>query len=489
MDKQGKNKRIHAGLYSVIVSVLVIVAFIAVNLGVKTVGARKDLTARNIHSLTKETKKMLEGISDKLEIYCLNNGEYRNNTLEEFLNSYEKACKNMKIIHVDMLTNPNFAKQYTNDTVTADSLVVINRSNDLVRYIPTADMMITDFRYNSQTYAMTQTLIGLDIEGQINAAIAYVTKAETRKIYGLVGHQEIGMGTEGIAFLRRSNYSYETLDLMTKGAVPDDCDILLLQVPQTDYTDAELEAIRNYIAKGNDVLILAYYFADLKNFNKLLADYACTVAEGIVLEGDSNRHTPIVPYEVYPKIIDHEITKHLAKDRKVYFPQASAIVVDKELPENLKIASIFTSSDAAYIKVPVNGMLSTLEKSKSDVQGPFRYGIYARDYATGAEAVIISCPQAFSDILNVTKSSTDLPDAVSVYGTNAYANADVLTSCCNLMAEMEAGTNVRKIMLNEEETIAVPGGQAYAIAGIMIGAMVAVLLIMGYVVTSRRNFR
>ncbi len=468
-----RSKGFRSGAYATLVSVLVIAAVIVVNMIVSAVDIRKDLTSDGKYSLTKETEELISDLEDNVTFYYLTKDGASISWLDIFFKLYEKGSKKIDFKTVDLLVNPKFAEQYTDEKVMQYSLIAVNEATGQSKYIPYEDMLLTELSIDPYTYEYKENVVGLDIEGQLNAAIQHVTSGKQINFYAATGHGELALGTEGQTLLRKANVSYQTIELMTAERIPEDCDVLYIAVPTTDYTDAELEVIREYTAAGGDLLIAAVYQEGLENFNRLLADYGVKLENGIIFEGNSNYYIPGYAYYLLPKIgADHEITKSFYGTKYVPMPTAFALSVTENVSSGLSRSVLLSTTGEAYLKKVQNGYVDSALKADGDLEGPFSVGIYVKNEENGSEAVIFSAATIFTD---------------DYLKTNSYANADLLTNSVNYMAEAEVVSTVRTISLDEEEMIVVTASEANAI-GIMFVIVIPVLLIaVGIVVLLRRK--
>ena len=235
-----RNRKFQGGAYTSLVSAIVIVAVVLVNLFVGKMDVQVDLTSSGKYSLTEETIEMLESLEDEITIYYLASSGASIPWFDTIFSKYVKYGKNLELVTVDPIMNPSFASQYTSETISECSVIVVNETDGRSRYVDYEDMMIVEYGMDYSTYSYTSTVTGLDVEGQINSAILYVTADNLPKLYALTGHGEVELGTGMQEMLAKSNYSYDTIELMKTEEIPEDCDVLFIGAPETDYTDEEM---------------------------------------------------------------------------------------------------------------------------------------------------------------------------------------------------------------------------------------------------------
>lgn len=465
-----QSKGFRFGAYTTIISVLVIAAVIAVNLIVSAVDIRKDLTTDGKYSLTKETEELLSNLEEELTFYQLTKNNETLSWFEVFFDLYEKENKKITFKNVDLVINPKFAGQYTDEEVTQYSLIVVNETNGQSKYIPYKDMLLTELSVDPYTYQYKEDVVGIDVEGQINAAIQYVTNGKQTNLYAVTGHGELELGTEGGNLLRKANINYKSFEVMKAEAVPEDCDVLYIAAPTKDYTDAELQVIENYAAAGGDFLIVATYQSGMENFNKLLAEFGVKVEEGVILEGDPNYYFPQYPYILLPNIVTtHAITQGYSGMEYMPMQSSAALTTSGGAAGSLSYSILLSTTGEAYLKT---GYISTLFREDGDPQGPFTVGLYVQNADTGAEAVLFSTSAVFMD---------------EYLTTDNFINAAMLTKSINYMAEMELVSTVRTISLQEEEKIVVTASVANAIAVMFVIVIPVILIATGIAIMLYRK--
>lgn len=473
-DASLRARRFRTGVFATLTSIFVIVAVIGLNIAVSMLRVKADMTDNNKYSLTNETKAMLNGITDDITIYYLTKEGSTVSWLQTFFDLYKKENKNLKVKTVDMLLNPTFATQYTSENVLQHSLIVVNETNGRSRYVSYQDLLIFEYGYDSN-FNITENIVGLDIEGQINSALLYVTTGEERKVYALTGHGETAMGDEVELYLRRSNISTQSISLLSAGSVPDDCDVLYIAMPQTDYTAEEMKAIRDYTAKGGNLFIVCGYQDNMTNFYSLIQDYGATVQNGIVFEGDDNRHYANVPYCIFPNVRTHEITNKLPEGKYIVLPTAFSLKIEKDSAGLLNQTTLLITSDASFLKVPnSDGAVTSMVKEKNDEAGPFCVGVFVKNTGNSSNAVIFAGPTMFPE---------------DFFKVDSYGNADLFGASMGVLTDATEVSSVRKIMFNQEQSLVITASQSKAIGIVFILIIPVMLLTVGIVIMIRRKRR
>lgn len=473
-----KRKGFRSGLYATITSILVVVAVVIVNLIASASGIQKDMTTGGEKSLTAETEALLSELEDDLTFYYLTKeGQdltWLAPSFNMYIDLYRNASDKITFETVDLLLTPKFAEQYTDKTVVQHSIIVVNEATGLSKYISVQDMVLTETTMDTTTFQYVNVPVGVDIEGQVNAAIRYVTSGQQTNLYAVSGHGEKTLETEAKNLLGKANINYNVLESMTAERVPEDCDVLFITVPANDYTDAELAMFKDYADRGGDFLILAEKQPGAENYDKLLAYCGVQVENQVILEGDSKYHNPSSQLELYPIVeTDHEITANLSGGNYLPIRNAYALTVVKDADREIKMSKLLTTSESAYAKNVSDGKI-TLVKEDGDPEGPFYVGIYLKNEETKSEAVVVSGGYVFKD------------DYVKL---SNYANGGLLTDSVNYMTEAAAVSTVRTIAFESEEMLTINAAQANAIAIALVIVIPVLLITTGIIVMLRRRNR
>lgn len=366
------ERRLKNGSYSIAMTAVVIAGAIAVNLIVSELPSQYtkiDVSEQQLSSLTDQTKEMLEGLEEDVTIYYIMQDSSEDTYVSHLLERYEGYSSHVKVEEIDPVVSPNFASQYTEETLADNSIIVTcGESNRVISY---SDMYESEFNYNYYSYETT----GFDGEGQITSAIAAVTSDNLPKLYTLTGHGELEINSTYAQSIEKENIETETLNLVTADGVPEDADCLLIASPTSDFSGAETQKILAYLKTGGRAIIVTDYTeTEMPNLNSILDYYGVSLVDGVVLEKDSNYYIQL-PYYLVPQINSTDISSDMTGGSSYAFlAAAQGIQTTEDARESLSISSVLTTSDTAYSKTDVAGM-TTYEKEEGDIDGPFDLGV------------------------------------------------------------------------------------------------------------------
>jgi ABC-type uncharacterized transport system involved in gliding motility auxiliary subunit len=202
---------------------------------------RFDWSEGGVHSLSDQTRKVLEGLTQDVDVTAFASaGEIQ--PVRELLDRYAYASPKFKVEFADPTARPDLVEKLG---VAPDKL-----GKGLVRVAIGKDAV---------------ELSELD-EEKITNALVKLTRQSTKKVYFLEGHGErpvTGEGAEGkegfsraADALRNENYQIESLVLGQKGDVPEDANVVIVAGPTRTLPEEEHAALERYLERGGALLVL-----------------------------------------------------------------------------------------------------------------------------------------------------------------------------------------------------------------------------------------
>lgn len=287
------KKKLKYGSYSMFLTVLVFAIAVVVNLLAGELPSKYtqiDVSEEKLYTIGDQTEEVLKNLEEDVTIYRIVQSGNEDETITKLLERYEDASSHIKVEEKDPVVNPSFTSEYTQDTLTDNSLIVTCQDkNKIVDYNSLYEQSMD---YTSYSYSVT----GFDGEGQITSAIAYVTSDDLPKLYVLEGHGESTLSSTMEESIKKDNIDIETLNLVNVGEVPEDTDCILINSPQTDLSESEKEAVLDYLESGGKALIFSdYTTSELTNFDSLLANYGVERVDGLFSRGITSTMSPKCP--------------------------------------------------------------------------------------------------------------------------------------------------------------------------------------------------
>ncbi len=203
---------------------------------------RFDWTEQSVHTLSDQSRKVLEGLDSDVEVLALV-PDLDQPPVRALLDRYAAVSERFRVEYADPNERPGQLQQYgiTPDQLGRAGLVRIAIGGDAVEVSELDEQRVTN-------------------------AIVKLTRQGEKVVYFLQGHGEpalegeAGQGRTGYAraseALRNENYRVEPLLLARVAEVPDDADAVVVAGAARPLLDPELEALDRFLARGGALFVL-----------------------------------------------------------------------------------------------------------------------------------------------------------------------------------------------------------------------------------------
>ena len=452
-----KNIAFRGGSYAIVLTCIVLALLVVVNLLAGALPAnltKLDISSSKLYSITSNTKAVVNALEQDVTIYWIVQSGKEDDVIDNLLAKYESLSDHIEVVKRNPDVYPAFARQYTDETVSNNSLVVV--SGEKYRYVPYSDIYVSQGSAYSYSYTTS-----FDGEGAITSAIDYVVSTRLPILYTLEGHGETALPDTFASQLEKENVETESLSLLNVDEIPEDAAALMIHAPASDISGEEAKMLSEYVKSGGKLLILAGPVADgeLTNLYGILSDYGVSAVQGIVSEGDRSHYAFQAPYVLLPDLGDSDITAPLAeKNYMAIVPIAAGLQISGD-----SAVSLLNTTDSAYSKI-AGYQQTTYEKEDGDIDGPFSLGVDIQDHSSGR-------------IIFFT-SSYLLDDMYNAYSSGAN-NDMVMNALSALMGDRQA-MSIRSKSLNYNY-LTISESAASTIKLVMIGLVPLCYLAMGVV--------
>lgn len=419
-----KTRKFKSGTYSLgIVSIAVIIV-VVINLLVNALPAnitKHDLSYNQLYSLTDTTKDFVRTLEEDVTIYVIAQTDTEDTTLMEMLDNYKALSSHIHVETVDPVLHPSFVTQYTSDSVTNGSMIVV--SDKRFTIINQSDLY--EYNFNYSTYQTTTT--GYDGEGQITSALSYVTTDNIPVAYTLEGHNEAELTDLLTEMIGKNSFEIKSLSLYSAEAVPEDADCLIINVPASDISSEEADRVIAYLEKGGSVFVVEDGASEEKpNLERVLEYYGVGLQRGYVVEGSSSNFFYPYPNFLLPVRSSHAIMETLnAKKYNVLMAYAGSIVKLDSARKTVNFEPLLTTTDNSFLRVLENSSLQSVSMAEGDIAGPCYVGAAVTEEHDGVETRLVIYSSAYT--------TTD--EANSWINGNNY---ELVTSSLNWLAEMDS---------------------------------------------------
>lgn len=468
MEKQNRfNKRFKRGSYSSVLSLIVIVLVIVGNLLIGELPDRYtelDVSGSSLYEISEQTKEVVKGLKEDVTIYLIAQKGSENGILKEFLNRYEELSGHIKVKQVDPVENPSFTTKYSGSTVYENSLIVESKKRyKVVGYYDIYQSSYAGSDSNGEAVYTTE-FAG---EGQLTSAIGYVVTDTLPTLYTLNGHGEMTLPDSLKSSINQENIAVESLNLITKGSIPENCDGIFIISPQRDLTENEKTMLTEYMNGGGKMFLISDYVAEeMPNLTSLLASYGLETKKGVVLEGDSNHYIQ-QNYYMVPDYISHTITEPMQTNDIRCLAITAQALQETEGNKDATISWLLQTSEKAFNKEEIVDSGSLVQTDEDEV-GSFYLGAVSKKGSGENESAVVAL---------TTSSFVD----ESVNNYIAGGNYDLVINAIGWLCEHEEAITIHTKNL-DTEYIALNASHVIIWSVVLVVVIPLLLLVTGVVI-------
>ena len=363
-----KKRWLIKGTTTAILIAAIVAIFIAINVLMQKLELTPiDFTKEKLFTLTQDSKEQVKDIDKDVNIYFV--GYSEDDSKLDLAKQYKKANEKISAEAVDPNNRPDLVQKYGIENGTQGIIV---ECGDKSKVLTDSDLVTYD-RTSYETINIA--------EEKLTSSIKSVTANKIPKVYFLEGYSEISLNNNMNylnMFLQNEVNEVKTLNILSTGKVPDDCDTLVITTPNKDFDDVATKSILDYIKSGRNILWLNAAMTskkDLPNANKILAEYGVNPFEvGIIRETNTDNMVSGSADLIIPEIDQSDITKDLSSSKGVILINATKINIDEDKLEELKVekTDLIKTSEDAYFRTNFNSQSAL--PTKDEVQDAFLVG-------------------------------------------------------------------------------------------------------------------
>ena len=475
-----KKKWLIDGTKTCVLIILIIMVFIAINVGMQSLDlAPLDFTQEKLYTLTDESKERVKDIDKTVNIYFV--GYSDDDADVSLAKQYKSANEKIVAEAVNADNRPDLVEKYG---IESGSTGIIVASEERSKVLSSSDLVT----YDSTTYETISIA-----EEKLTSAILSVTTEDIPKVYFLEGYSDFTLGNNMSylnIYLQNEITEVDTLNILSEGSVPEDCDTLVINSPLKDFDDIAKTAIIDYIQKGGNILWLNAAMAtsiDLPNVNEDLALYGVNPFEvGIIRETDSSKMVSGTPDLIIPSLGYSSITEDLYSNG-VILANATKININQDELENLNVTEtdLATTSENAYFRTNFNNSSTTAVEGEET--GAFVVGAELEKTITEAndetgETALTSKLVIYGE--NYFASNYQLMENSQYAGIQLAYNKDLVLNSLAYLSDREEDITARKSTGTVTYTAT---QQQDTIVRIIIFAVPVIIILIGIIVWLKRR--
>ena len=356
---KNNNRLIKNAGYSIVISAVVLAVVILFNVLVSAIPiqyTRFDLTRTGLYTATSlETEMCLAELKHDLKFYYICASGEEDITAKTFVENYATLSDHIQLKIIDPVVYPNFASNYDIETITSNTLIVVNENllddkGEPLYYVIQGGasssidqddiqngVVVSEFYgwkqdlnayYSGVTEYYPATFMG---EQKMAQAINYVTNEEWPQVYILSGHGEKEMDKYYDMF---SNDIIKFNSLILGDNVPEDCRMIIVFEPAFDLTEQEYEVLVEYANNGGNLMFIMARSTEskLENFAKLFENYGFAVDYDHYINevSTSKQYSDQYPYIFYPTLGEDKAFETLNKNNLMFMSYYSMPIIELE---------------------------------------------------------------------------------------------------------------------------------------------------------------
>lgn len=387
-----RNPRWRYGSMSTLLLCLGLAALVALN-GLFTAleernAWRVDCSFNSLTTYSDATADVLAALDTPVHIYALFERGQEDLQLFELLDRYCAASDHLTWEQTPLSLNPSLMTRFQGATseneVTANSLIVSCEETGRFRVL--SSMSFIGLSVDTETGAYD--ISSVTYEGEITAAISYVTQETIPMVYMIQGHGEVS--ADSAAYLTEllldSHYDVRFATLSQLDLSPEDLVVFL--APQYDLTQAELTQIAEFTSAGGSLLFACTPYdplnsssalpAGMPNYLELLRLYGVIPLDGMVWAGvgEKGAYDGTYRYNLYADLQATEITLDLMLSgvSKLLTSQCRAFQTPETTGNTLQVNPLLTSSEGSYL---LDVLSTSIARQADSPTGPFTLGLEA----------------------------------------------------------------------------------------------------------------
>ena len=362
-----KKKWLINGTKTLILVLLIIAIFLGLNIGMQKLNlAPIDFSQEKLYTLTDESKNKVKEIGKEVHIYFVG---YTEEAIDlDLARQYNKANEKIIVESVNATDRPDLVEKYG---ITTDASGIIVACGEKSKVLSANDLVTYDSSSGERISIA---------EEKLTSAIMTVTADEIPKVYFLEGYGQFSLNQNMKylqMYLQNEITEIETLNVLSTGKIPEDCDTLVITTPEKDFDDVATNSIIDYINKGGNILWLNATLStskNLPNVNKVLALYGIEpFMVGVIRETDNSKMLSGAPDFIIPEAQYSEITEDLYENG-IIFVNATKINVNDEKLSELKVTKndILKTSESAYFRTDFS--IQSNEAQENEEKGQLLLG-------------------------------------------------------------------------------------------------------------------
>ena len=488
-----RGNKFKRGGMATVLTVVFIAVVVVLNLLVSVLSERFpsmniDLTAQKMNTLSDQAVDIAKGVQQDTDIYLIGTEDaYKNDAIyssyglkySQVMNLSKRLEEVNQKIHVQFIdpdTNPDFISRYASDSLTTGRVLVSTEKRHKV-------LSVDDMFSMSQNSTTGATEIFSNVDSALAGAIEMVNLDKVPVLTIATGHEEM-LGEESMGsfldMMEKQNFDVQQIDILTED-IPEDTQILMIATPSTDYTEEEIQKLRDLLSdeeREESIAILLSFFpgqGKLPNLTAFLEEWGVSVGSGsVVMESDANRYALSDPRCVRVDSVGTALEKNTYS--RLVSPLSVPINILFTGNGDVGVEALWTTSEGAYVV--------TESTSQEEIEDP---DTAQQNVATLSSTIAQFGNEFYFRSVIVFGSSNIFSDG---FMATAFDNADYLSDLLKLSTDTDGSAVsvlTERVQTNTMDVTASQNTIMVLGLGMFTIALPVLLLVAGLVIFLKRR--
>lgn len=376
------KRRLKYGSLATALTVLFIAAIVLVNIVATMLFDRfpitLDLTSGSIYTVSDETINYISGIDAPVSLTVLaTEDEYRAISsyaaqCTELMKNYTQHNSSITLKFVDLLSNPDFVSNYTQDLGEGDIIVELDDgTHNRVKVVTLTDIInvsdeyeltlaqmerVYGGAYTHSMFNLYNNILSSNAEQAITSAIMSVTDANPITVavlsYPGANESDVSALTD---LMDINGYMITNLDIQAD-ELTDEIDLAIIPAPKVDYPTDIITKIEKWLEGGGmlekDIIYVASAEQpDTPNLDALLYKYGLTVEKKMIHETSTSKYSSLDTYTVQDIVTENYLDDVTNQALPVFVPDARPITTRFEnVDATYSCEAVIASSASAVLR-------------------------------------------------------------------------------------------------------------------------------------------
>ncbi len=325
---------------------------------------RIDMTTTKVYSLSDESVKVADQVTQDLHIKAFYpGGDYA--PTKDLLELYKHRNGKITYEFIDPDKQPQAAQQFQ-----------ITAYGDFQN-----PMTGESFKYGTLIFQMGDKTERVEKQSEplreedVTNTLTKIVKGEKKTVYFVTGHGEKAIDdtektgySQARADLEKESYIVKSVNLVSEGKIPDDASVLVVAGPMKEYIPNELDLIDAYLRAGGSGLIMVdpVPAASLKD---LTSKWSVDVGNNVVLDASGMGRLlgmgPAAP--LVSSYGAHEITDRMRV--MTLCPPARSVTPVTPPADGVTVTKLLETNERSWGETDMKGKEATYDEGK-DLKGP-----------------------------------------------------------------------------------------------------------------------